>query len=92
MAVGAAKSQQEYQTFYDGLGGGWGWGGFGDMSTTTVQNYRVGTLVIDMYDGNSKHLIWRGVSSDTLSNNSQHNEKDLDKAVDKMFKKFPPNK
>jgi hypothetical protein len=91
MAVGAAKNQQEYQTFYDGLGGGWRWGGFGE-TTTTVQNYRVGTLVVDLYQANSKQLIWRGTSSNTLSNNTEHNEKDLDKAVDKMFKKFPPNK
>lgn len=89
-AVGATSNQQEYQTFYDGLGG-WGWGGFGDsMSTTTVQNVRIGSLVIDMYSSNNKHLIWRAVSNDTLSNNAEHNEKTLDKAVDKMFKKFPP--
>jgi uncharacterized protein DUF4136 len=40
-----------------------------------TQNYRVGTLVLGMYDGNSKQLIWRGVSTDTLSNNPQHNAK-----------------
>jgi hypothetical protein len=91
MAVGGTKNQQEYQTFYDGLGG-WRWGGFGDVATTTVQNYRVGTLVLDMYQANSKQLIWRGTSTNTLSNNTEHNEKDLDKGVDKMFKKFPPNK
>lgn len=89
-AVGATQNQQEYQTFYDGLGG-WRWGGFGE-TTTTTQNYRVGTLVVDMYTANDKHLIWRGLSSDTLSNNPEHNEKNLDKAVDKMFKKFPPKK
>jgi hypothetical protein len=91
-AVGATQNQQEYQTFYDGLGGGWRWRGFGDMSTTTVENYRVGTLVLDMYDAGNKQLIWRGTSTDTLSNNTEHNEKNLDKAVDKMFKKFPPKK
>lgn len=92
MAVGATQNQQEYQTFYNGLGGGWFWGGFGEEATTTTQTYRVGTLVVDMYQGNSKKLIWRGTSSNTLSNKTEHNEKDLDKAVEKMFKKFPPNK
>ncbi len=90
MAVGAVKDQQEYQTFYEGLGG-WRWGGVGDIATTTVQNYRLGILVVDMYDRSSKQLIWRGVSTDTLSNNPQHKEKEFDKAVYKMFKKFPPN-
>lgn len=92
MAVGATKNQQEYQTYYDGLGAGWRWGGFGGMTTTQVQNYRVGTLIVDLYQASDKQLIWRGSSNDTLSNNTEHNEKDLDKAVDKMFKKFPPSK
>ena len=62
------------------------------MTTTQVQNYRVGTLIVDLYQASDKQLIWRGSSNDTLSNNTEHNEKDLDKAVDKMFKKFPPSK
>jgi hypothetical protein len=90
MAVGATQNLQEYQTFYDGMGG-WRWGGFGE-TTTTVQNYRVGTLVLDMYTTNDKHLIWRGTASDTISDTPERNEKNLDKAVDKMFKKFPPKK
>ena len=90
MAVGATQNQKEYQTFYDGLGPGWWWGGFGETATTTVQNYRVGTLVIDMYDTNRKRLIWRGVASDTLSDKPEKNEKKLDKAIEKLFKDFPP--
>jgi Domain of unknown function (DUF4136) len=81
-AVGATQNQQEYQNPHDGLGGGWRWR-FGDMATT-VENYRVGTLVVDMYDAGNKQLIWRGTSTDTLSNNIEHNEKNLDKAVDKI--------
>jgi hypothetical protein len=87
-AVGSSRNQQEYQTFYDGLGG-WRWGGFGE-TTTTVENYRVGTLVLDMYDTHNKQLIWRGVSSNTLSDKPEKNEKSLDKSVDKMLKDFPP--
>jgi hypothetical protein len=90
-AVGSTQNQQEYQTFYDGMGG-WGWGGLGDLSTTTVQNIRVGTLLVDMYNASNKQLIWRSTSSDTLSSKTQNNEKTLDKAVDKMFKNFPPKK
>jgi hypothetical protein len=89
-AVGAAKNQQEYQTFYNGFGPGWRWGGFGNEATTTVQNYKVGTLVVDMYNGQNKELIWRGTGDDTLSDNPQKNEQKLDKAVDKMFDHFPP--
>lgn len=88
MAVGSARNQQEYNTFYNGLGG-WRWGGFGE-TTTTVENYRVGTLIVDMYDARNKQLIWRGSASDTLSNNPNKDEKKLDKTVDKMLKSFPP--
>ncbi|MGB2607204.1 MAG: DUF4136 domain-containing protein [Candidatus Sulfotelmatobacter sp.] len=88
-AVGSTHNEREYQTFYDGLGG-WRWGGFGD-TTTQVENYPVGSLVLDLYDAHNKQLIWRGVSSDTLSNNTEKNEKKLDKAVDKMFDHFPPH-
>lgn len=89
-AVGATQNQQEYQTFYDNMGPGWRWGGFGTEAQTTVQNYKVGTVVIDMYNAQDKHLIWRGVANDTLSSKPEKNEHKLDKAVDKMFDHFPP--
>lgn len=88
-AVGSARNQQEYQTFYDGMGG-WGWGGFGETTTQTV-NYPVGSLVLDFYDAQNHQLIWRGVATDSLTNSPEKNEKKLDKAVDKMLDHFPPN-
>jgi uncharacterized protein DUF4136 len=87
-AVGSTHNEREYQTFYDGMGG-WRWGGFGE-TTTQVENYPVGSLVLDMYDARGKQLVWRGVSSDSLSDNPEKNEKKLDKAVDKMLDHFPP--
>jgi len=94
VAMKSSKTQRTLQTFYNGFGGGWGWrrfggGGFGD-STTTEQDYKVGTLVIDLYDANTKQLIWRGSAQDTLSDQASKNEKKLDKGVAKMFKAFPP--
>ena len=89
-AHAATKQNQTLNTFYNGFGGGWRWGGgFGD-ATTTVDNYKVGTLVVDLFDANSKNLIWRGSASDTLSNKSDKNIKELDKGVEKMFAHFPP--
>jgi hypothetical protein len=67
---------------------GWRWGGFGD-ATTTTETYQVGTLVVDLFDAKTKTLIWRGSSSDTLSNNADKNTKNLDKGVQKMFAHFP---
>jgi hypothetical protein len=90
-AVLIAKNQPEYTTFYDGLGERWGWHGWGTgMATTTIEKIPVGTLIVDIYDCSSEHLIWRGVAHDQLSENPDKDTKKLDKAVAKMFAKFPP--
>src|SRR5882762_2472878 len=92
VAIKTTQTQRQLQTFYDGMGGGWRWRGFGGMgeATTTEQDYKEGTLVVDMYDSKTKQLIWRGSAEDTLSDKAAKNEKNLDKGVAKMFKKFPP--
>jgi hypothetical protein len=95
VAIEMTRNQQTLNTFYDGFGGGWGWrrgggfGGFGD-ATTTTDTYRVGTLVVDLFDAHTKTLLWRGSASDTLSDKSDKNIKNLDKGVQKMFDHFPP--
>jgi len=92
IAIATTHTEKTLQTFYDGMGGGWRWRGFGGMgeATTTEEDYKEGTLLIDMYDAKTKQLIWRSSSEDTLSNNADKNEKNLNKGVAKMFKKFPP--
>src|SRR6202051_2320041 len=94
VAVEMTREQQTLNTFYDGFGGGWGWrrfggGGFGD-ATITTETDKVGTVVVDLFDNQTNQLIWRGTESDTLSNKSDKNIKNLDKGVEKMFKQFPP--
>ena len=95
LAIAAHASTQEertLQTFYNGFGGGWRWGGGFGSATTTVNTYDVGTLVIDVFDARTKEAVWRGSSSKTLSGNPQKNEKSLNKAIAKMFTNFPPSK
>ncbi len=98
-AIGGEHNKQEYETFYQGLGGGgwgwrgWGWwgGGWGPAETSTsVQTVAVGTLMLDMYDTSTHQLIWRGRSSEDLSKNSDKNSKKLDKDIDHMLNGFPP--
>jgi hypothetical protein len=96
-AMEMTKDHRTLNTYYDNFGGGWGWrfgggfgGGFGD-ATTTEDTYKVGTLVVDLFDANTKKLIWRGSSSETLSDKSDKNIKNLDKGVEKMFDRFPPD-
>ncbi len=97
-AFAGVHDQKEYNTFYDGLGGGgYGWrgwggwgGGWGGQTTTTEQTIPVGTLLIDMYDNNTHQLVWRGRTTDSLSNNSDKNTKKLNKEIDHMLNGFPP--
>jgi len=91
VAIEATKNEQTLNTFYNGFGGGWRWRGAGGNSTTYVDNYKVGTLVLDMFDSQSKKLVWRGSASDTLSDKSDKNIKNLDKGIQKMLKDFPPD-
>ena len=88
---GVRESKQELSTFYTGYGG-WGWGGWGGMSTAHTRSYEYtqGTLVVDMFDTASKQLVFRGVAQAELSDKPEKNQKKAKKAVEKMFKKFPP--
>ena len=86
MAMEMTEDHRTLNAYYDNFGGGWGWrrwgGGFGDgfgTSTTTEETYKVGTLVVDLFDTNTQKLIWRGAASKKLN---------LD--VEKMFDHFPP--
>src|SRR6201988_1069232 len=54
VAMEVTRNQQTLNTFYDGFGGGWGYrrfggGGFG-MSTPPEDTYKVGELVVDLFD------------------------------------------
>src|ERR1700757_5110386 len=61
-AFQSTQDQQTLQTFYDGFGGGWRWRGGGGMgtSTTSADVTKVGTLVVDIFQAQSKQLLWRG--------------------------------
>jgi hypothetical protein len=92
VATEITTNQPTLNTYYDNTGGfgrRFRGGGFG-TSTTTVDNYKVGTLVLDMLDSQTQKVVWRGSASDALSNKSDKNIKNLDKGVQKMLKNFPP--
>ena len=90
---GAGEKKKDLNTFYSGGMGGYGyrgWGGGMGTATTTVTEYLVGTLVVDIFDGKSKGLIWRGIAEDELSDKAEKNAKKRAKAMEKLFKDFPP--
>jgi hypothetical protein len=89
VAVEKISVHQQVDTTYDGFGGRRFMGGMGD-ATTSVDNYKVGTLIVSMFDGNSRQLIWTGTSSRDLAGNPEKNTKKLDSDIQKMFAEFPP--
>lgn len=61
--------------------------GWGDVM---VRNHREGTLVIDIIDAKTGRLAWRAYCTDTVTD-PKHLEKQINKAVEKAFKKYPPD-
>jgi|SRR5579862_3215687 len=84
-----ATSQQTQWNAY-GMGGPIRWGG--GMATATSSTIHVGTLALDIYDPAARQLVWRGTATKTLnpSNNQEKNQKNLNKAMAKLLKDFPP--
>ena len=79
------KERQELRVSGFGYGPGWG-GGYG---TANVETYIDGTLVLDLYDAHTKKMVWRGVATATASDKPTKNASKINKALDKMFEKFP---
>lgn len=83
----AVGRERQWDAF--GSGGGRRWGGLGSATSSTIAN---GTLAIDMYDPSTEKLVWRGQATNTLdpSANQEKTEKNINKAMAKLFKSFPP--
>lgn len=93
--VGAEKQFTSYDTGW-GYGPGWygrGWyGGGGGMTTGQTSTIYNGQLAVDMYNSAGHDLVWRGVVSKTLDPKAKPDkrQKNLTKAVTKLFKDYPP--
>jgi len=94
VAAKIANQKQINSTGWGGYGyGRYGYGGWGGgMSTTTVQDIAVGTLVVGLMDASAKKLVWRGTATKTLDESTTGQEKQqvLNDALTKMFSNFPP--
>jgi hypothetical protein len=94
----AINTEKEYTSFDSGWGYGPGWygggwyGGGGGMTTGQTSTIYVGQLALDMYAASPKTLVWRGVASKTLDPKAkpEKQQKNLEKAVTKVFKNYPP--
>ena len=89
-----AAIRQEQSLYLSGVG--WGARSWGGMSDGSVQGQTssvpIGTIVVDLYDPVQKQLIWRGDATKTidLKKDPDKNYKNLQKAMEKLFKNYPP--
>jgi hypothetical protein len=89
-------SQEQVQvmvtSFGYSYGPGWYWDPFwgGSIVTTGVQatTFEKGSLVIDLWDARTEQAIWRGTATATVPEDPEKMAKTVDKAIDKMVKKF----
>lgn len=88
-AVASLRKATELHDSADGLLGGYWPGGFGNELPTSAQDSPVETVVIDMYDAQNEHLIWRSMAEHPLSPDKQENEHNLTTLVERMLKDFP---
>ncbi|WOT06067.1 DUF4136 domain-containing protein [Shewanella youngdeokensis] len=77
-----------YNPYY---GPGWRWGGHGH-SQTTVREYEVGTLILDLVDTKSGQLMWRGSVADTIRDKDTPEERveEVNKAIGALLLNYPP--
>ena len=81
------KTQEHQELIPTGFSYGPWWGGYGGGAylETSVE----GTLIVDFYDARTRQMVWRGVATATASEKPTKNIEKMNKALDKMFAKFP---
>lgn len=90
--VTAKDVSRTYTDMLSSPGAGFGWYGWYAPPVWTVtrtEQYLEGTLVMDMVDPKDTKLIWRGSATDSVKD-FRNRDKNVDAAVKKIFKKFPP--
>jgi len=67
-------------------------GGVGISTGTDIRTYDQGTMLIDFTDAGSDQLIWRGISTQVVSEHSdpESSTEMINETVDKVLQQFPP--
>jgi hypothetical protein len=91
----AVSKEKEWNA--TGMGDVFRWPGMSTAmgsATATSTTIDVGTLVLDMYDPAAKQLVWTGHATKTInpSRDPQKNQRNIDKAMQKLLKDFPPRR
>jgi len=60
------------------------------MGSAQVDTIITGQLKVFLADSKAQKFLWNGIATDTVSGDPAKNAKKIDKALTKMFQKFPP--
>ena len=73
-----------------GYGYGYGYGGMGTSTTTYSESeYKVGTLVVDVFDKADQKLIWQAVGNGTVNEDPKKRERNIPQVAAQIMKPFP---
>jgi hypothetical protein len=72
---------------------GWGYGPGGFGSQTVVDQYKEGTLILDVTHGDPSDLVWRGSATTRLAKKTtpEKSKQTIHEAVTKILARFPPD-
>jgi hypothetical protein len=90
----SARDEQTVDAFYEGTDwSGWGWSRqmypLG-LRHVEVRTYKIGTLVLDMFDARTRRAVWRAEAEGTVPSSPLRRDEAAMKAVHAMFADFPP--
>jgi hypothetical protein len=92
----SAKERQEATAYTSGNGygmyGGYRYGGGFQTTTTSVQTYVDGTLIISFIDSQKKELVWQGTGVKELDPDASAEKRveNISNAIKGILAKYPP--
>jgi len=70
-----------YNNNYYGSGYAYRWGGGFSTTTINVEDYKEGTLFMDIIDNKNKQLVWQGRGTGVIDDNIDKREGEINKVV-----------
>ena len=94
IVVDQKTSTTAYTDYYGGGGYGYGryrggWGGGYATTTYSESDYLEGTLVMDVFDGQSKDQVWQAVATSTVNEKPEKRDTSIPKTIAALMKEFP---
>jgi hypothetical protein len=88
--VGKVSEQDTLQTFTTAFLAGDGPDGLAAKRPQRRSPRKFGNLTVDIFDGSTERLVWRGEAANILSSKPEKNEHKLETSIQKMLDHFPP--